>query len=70
MFGNNILNAHLYRFSYDIDGSATNSSIALQCNNCNIMGSAEPVKLAEFTDVDEYLCDVCAGRILDDLMEE
>jgi hypothetical protein len=69
MYGYNVLECNLVRFSHDMTDSFSNNSIALQCGRCVTTGLVEPEKLLENDPVDQYLCDVCAGKILDDLMD-
>lgn len=69
MFGYNVLESHLVRFSYDNTDSFSNNSEALHCNRCANTGLVEPEKLLENDTVDEYLCDVCGNAILNNLME-
>lgn len=67
MYGHNVVESHLQKFSNKTD-SVLNNSVVLRCNKC---GCGEPVsqnEIAKFIDVDAYFCDSCAEVMLDELM--
>ncbi len=67
MFGYNVLDCDLVRLSYDTTDSTSTEWVVTKCNRCDAVGSINPKKID--IEVDQYLCDVCAGLMLDDLMD-
>lgn len=67
MFGYNALDCNLIRLSYDTTDSTSTDWSVTKCNRCETIGSINPEKIE--IEIDEYLCDHCAGTMLDDLLD-